>query len=60
MNGKTEIENEKSEVVAPQWDQLDEMGLPVIDKAKDPKTAKEVEIVRTLVKQERSHGQWKK
>ena len=36
------------------------MGLPIIDKAKDPETAKEVEIVRTLVKQERSHGQWKK
>lgn len=36
------------------------MGLPVIDKQKDPKTAKEVEVVRGLVKQERSHGQWKK
>lgn len=36
------------------------MGLPVIDKQKDPQTAKEVEIVRALVKQERSHGQWKK
>jgi len=36
------------------------MGLPVIDKQKDPKTAKEVEVVRALVKQERSHGQWKK
>ena len=36
------------------------MGLPIIDKAKDPETAKEVEIVRALVLQERSHGQWKK
>lgn len=51
---------ENGEVVAPKWDQLDDMGLPVIDKAKDPQTAKEVEIVRTLIKQERSHGQWKK
>jgi len=36
------------------------MGLPIIDKAKDPETAKEVEIVRSLVHQEKSHGQWKK
>lgn len=34
---------------APKWDQLDEMGLPVIDKQKDPETAREVEIVRSLV-----------
>lgn len=46
--------------MAPKWDQLDDMGLPIIDKDKDPETAKEVEIVRNLVKQERSHGQWKK
>ena len=46
--------------MAHKWDQLDDMGLPIIDKDKDPETWKEVEIVRTLVKQERSHGQWKK
>jgi len=51
---------ENGAAAAPKWDQLDEMGLPIIDKAKDPQTAKEVEIVRNLVKQERSHGQWKK
>ena len=36
------------------------MGLPIVDKEKDPQLSKEVEIVRTLIKQERSHGQWKK
>ena len=41
-------------------EKLDEMGLPVIDKIRDPKTASEVEIVRKLIIQERSHGQWKK
>lgn len=41
---------------ASKWDKLDDMGLPIIDKEKDPETAKEVEIVRSLVIQERSHG----
>lgn len=42
------------------WEKYDELGLPVIDKEKDPQTAKEVAIVRKLIIQERSHGQWKK
>lgn len=58
-NNNNKIDNEPEEngqVAAPKWDQLDDMGLPVIDKAKDPETWKEVELVRGLVKQERSHG----
>jgi hypothetical protein len=46
--------------VANKWEQLDETGLPIIDKEKDPETWKEVEYVRKLIKQERSHGVWKK
>jgi len=42
--------DKNGEAAAPQWDQLDDMGLPIIDKNKDPDTWKEVEIVRTLVK----------
>lgn len=36
------------------------MGLPIIDKEKDPETWKEVEYIRNLIQQERSHGVWKK
>lgn len=54
------IEVQEEEVAAHKWDNLDDLGLPIIDKNQDPQTYAEVEIVRTLVKQERSHGQWKK
>ena len=47
---KVKNEDGNEEAAAPKWDQLDDMGLPIIDKAKDPETAKEVEIVRTIIK----------
>lgn len=49
-NKVTHEPDQNGKVAAPKWDQLDDMGLPIIDKAKDPETAKEVEIVRTLIK----------
>ena len=38
----------------------DEYGLPIVSQDEDPELWKEANIVRTLIKQERSHGQWKK
>lgn len=38
----------------------DEWGLPIVSQDEDPQLWKETNIVRTLIKQERSHGQWKK
>jgi hypothetical protein len=40
--------------------EYDDMGLPKVDAKEDAEFHKEVELVRKLVKQERSHGQWKK
>lgn len=54
------VEVKEEDVAAKKWEHVDDMGLPIVDKEKDPLTHKEVEIVRTLIKQERSHGQWKK
>ena len=59
----TKVEDEDAAVRV--WEELDkfpkdEYGLPEIDEAQYPTEYKEVAIVRTLVKQERSHGQWKK
>lgn len=51
-----EIQEEKKDATASKWEQLDDLGLPIVDKDKDPETYKEVEIVRGLIKQERTHG----
>jgi len=49
---KSDIVNGENGPVAKEknkWDQLDDTGLPVIDKDKDPETWKEVEYVRKLI-----------
>lgn len=33
---KVDNDPEDTKATAPKWDNLDEMGLPIIDKAKDP------------------------
>lgn len=40
----------KVDEAAPKWDKVDDLGLPIVDKVKEPELAKEVEVVRTLVK----------
>ena len=46
---KDDKNDNKDKNILKKWDRLDEMGLPIIDKIYDPVTAKEVEIVRTLI-----------
>lgn len=44
------IDVAKTDEAAPKWDKVDDLGLPIVDKDKEPELAKEVEVVRTLVK----------